>query len=141
MTTYYRITDSTFHELTAEEYAARQANGKAVALRLYVIDAKPAPSASQVVVDAGVVVGPVEAHQTWSLRSKTSSEQETEALLVERAQIDAMLADITAQRAVDRTTWDALTANQLRAEQWRDRQILLRFVNFMARRVKQEIAA
>jgi hypothetical protein len=30
---------------------------------------------------------------------------------------------------------------QHRVEQWRDLQILLRFVNFMARRVKQEIAA
>jgi hypothetical protein len=36
---------------------------------------------------------------------------------------------------------EAKLATRLRAEQWRDLQILLRFVNFMARRVKQEIAA
>jgi hypothetical protein len=139
MTTYYRVSDAALRELSAEQYAALAANKRAD-LRLYVIDVPPVPSANQIVVDAGIVVGAVEAHKTWALRDKTAAEIESEALLVERAQIDAMLADIVAQRAVDRTTWDGYTANQLRAELWRDRQALLRFANFLARRVKQEIA-
>jgi hypothetical protein len=137
MTTYYRVSDAALRELTAEQYAALAANKRAD-LRLYVIDVKPTPSANQVVVDAGVVVGPVEAHQTWALRNKSALELEDDSLAAERAQIDAMLTDLQAQRAVDRTTWDGYTANQLRAEQWRDRQILLRFANFLARRIKRE---
>ena len=137
MTTYYRVSDGALRELSAEQYAALAANKRAD-LRLYVVDAQPVPGANQVVIDAGIVVGPGEAHRTYVLRDKTADELEADSLRTERDQIDAILADIVAQRAVDRTTWDALTANQLRAEQWRDRQALLRFANFLARRVKQE---
>jgi hypothetical protein len=137
MTTYYRVSDGALRELSAEQFAALAQNKRAD-LRLYVVDAQPVPTAQQVVVSGPVVVGPVEAHKTYTLRDKTATELEADSINTERAQIDAMLADIQAQRAVDRTTWDALTANQLRAEQWRDRQVLLRFANFLARRVKQE---
>jgi hypothetical protein len=75
----------------------------------------------------------------FNFDAPTPREIEDDALLLERAQIGSMLDDIQAQRSVDRATWDAYTANQLRAEQWRDRQVLLRFANFLARRVKQEI--
>jgi hypothetical protein len=142
MTTYYTITDGSLVDLSAEQYAGMQANGKAAALlRLWVPVAAPVPSATQRVREIAPVITATTATQTWQLRDKTANELEAESLLAERAQIDAMLTDIAAQRSVDRPTWDALTANQLRAEQWRDRQILLRFVNFMARRVKQEIAS
>jgi hypothetical protein len=135
MTTYYRVSDGALRELTAEQFAALAPN-KRDDLRLYIIDSQPVPSATQVVVDAGIVVGLAEAHRTYSLRDKTADELEADAL-AERTQLDAMLADVNAQRAVDRATWDAYTANQLRAEQWRDRQALLRVANFMVRRVKQ----
>jgi hypothetical protein len=135
MTTYYRVSDGALRELTAEQFAALAPN-KRDDLRLYIIDSQPVPSATQVVVDAGIVVGLAEAHQTYALRDKTADELEADAL-AERTQLDAMLADVNAQRAVDRATWDAYTANQLRAEQWRDRQALLRVANFMVRRVKQ----
>jgi hypothetical protein len=135
MSTYYRVSDGALRELSAEQYAALAQNKRAD-LRLYVIDAQPVPSAAQVVVDAGIVVGPTEAHRTYALRDKTADELEADAL-AERTQLDTMLADVNAQRAVDRATWDAYTANQLRAEQWRDRQALLRVANFMVRWVKQ----
>jgi hypothetical protein len=124
-------------DLSAEQYAAMQANGKAARLRVWIIDAKPTPGANQVVQDAGIVVGPVEAHQTWSLRAMTADEQEAAAVAAEVALLDERIAEISAQRAVDRTTWDAYTANQLRAEQWRDRQALLRAMHLLLRKAKR----
>lgn len=126
-------------DISPEEYAALQANGKAAWLRLWIVDAKPVPTATQVVIDAGVVITATEAHQTWSVREKTAPELEAESILTERNKVDEILADLATQRAVTRTTWDALTAAQLRAEQWRDRQVLLRLANLVARRIKQEI--
>jgi hypothetical protein len=145
MTTYARIDAQGAFErlidLTPEQFAALQANGKAAWLRLWIVDAKPVPTATQVVISAGIVITATEAHQTWSVREKTEAEQEAESIIVERnSSIDGILADIATQRAVNRTTWDAYTATQLRAEQWRDRQVLLRLANLVARRIKQEIA-
>lgn len=127
-------------DLTPEQYAALQANGKAIWLRLWIVDAAPTPSATQVVESGPIVITSTEAHQTWVLREKTASEIEQESVRAERDKIDEVLADLTAQRAVTRTQWDGYTAAQLRAEQWRDRQVLLRIAHFLARRVKQEIA-
>lgn len=127
-------------DLTAEQYAALVTNGKAIWLRLWIVDAQPAPSPAQVVERGPIVISSTEAHQTWSLRDKTASEVESDAIVAERnSSIDGILTDIAAQRAVTRTTWDAYTATQLRAEQWRDRQVLLRFASLLARRVKQEV--
>jgi hypothetical protein len=137
MSTYYRTTDGSFHELSAEQFAALQANGKATALRLYVIDVKPTPSATQVVVDAGIVVGPVEAHRTWALRDKTATELEDEALAEELAQLDTLLASIDTQNAVTNVAFNAMTTAQkfdvLRA----DRNHLLRAAKFLLRRAKR----
>jgi hypothetical protein len=145
MTAFARIdTQGAFErlvDLTPEQYAALQANGKSAWLRLWAVDAMPVPTATQVVIDAGIVITVTEARQTWSVREKTAAELEAESIAAERnSSIDGILTDITAQRAVTRTTWDAYTATQLRAEQWRDRQVLLRLANLVARRIKQEIA-
>lgn len=144
MTTYARINAAgdfeRLVELTVEQYAALQVNGKAQWLRAWVVDQQPTPTATQVVERGPVVVSATEARQTWSLRDKLASELESESIIAERnSSIDGMLTDITAQRAVTRTTWDAYTAVQLRAEQWRDRQVLLRFANLLARRMKLEV--
>jgi hypothetical protein len=144
MTTYARIDAQGAFEslvnLTPEQYAALQANGKAAWLRLWIVDPQPVPAAAQVVVNNGIAITATEAHQTWTVREKTAAELETESIAAERnSSIDGILADISTQRAVTRTTWDAYTAAQLRAEQWRDRQVLLRFANLLARRMRQEI--
>jgi hypothetical protein len=144
MTTYARIdAQGAFDrliDLTPEQYVALQANGKAAWLRLWIVDAKPVPTATQLVIDAGIVITATEAHQTWAVREKTAAELEAESIAAERnSSIDGILTDIATQRAVTRTTWDAYTAAQLRAEQWKDRQVLLRFANLLARRMKQEV--
>lgn len=61
-------------DLTTEQYALLQANGKADWLRLWIVDTKPEPTATQVVIDGGIVVTAIEAHQTWALREKTAAE-------------------------------------------------------------------
>jgi hypothetical protein len=137
MTTYYRVIDGELRELTAEHYAALAPN-KRDGLRLWVVDPQPTPAANQAVFDAGIVVGPVEAHQTWGLRAKTEDELERDAIRGERGDIDAVISSINTQRAVTREQWDGYTANQLRAEQWRDRQVLLRLANLLARQIKRE---
>jgi hypothetical protein len=144
MTTYARVNaQGAFDglvDLTPEQYAALQVNGKAAWLRLWIVDPQPVPTADQVVVNNGIAITATEAHQTWGLREKTAAELEAESIAAERnSSIDGILTDIATQRAVNRTTWDAYTAAQLRAEQWRDRQVLLRFANLLARRMKQEV--
>jgi hypothetical protein len=137
MSTYYRTTDGSVHELSAEQFAALQANGKADALRQYVIDAKPTPSATQVVVNSGIVVGPVEAHQTWALREKTAEELEDDALAAELLQVDTLIASIDTQNAITNSAFNAMTTAQkfdvLRA----DRNHLLRAAKFLLRRAKR----
>jgi hypothetical protein len=143
MTTYARIANGAVErlvDLSAEQYAQMQANDKAVYLRLWVVDAKPTPGANQVVTDAGIVIDATTARQTWGLRQMTADETEAAAIATEVALLDERIAEISAQRAVDRTTWDAYTANQLRAEQWRDRQALLRAMHLLLRRAKRGAA-
>jgi hypothetical protein len=139
MTTYYRTKDGSFHELSAEQFAALQANGKAEALRLYVVDLMPTPSATQVVVDAGIVLGPIEAHQTWGLRDKTADELEADAIAAELAQVDTLLANIDTQNAITNAQFNAMTTAQkfdvLRA----DRNHLLRAAKFLLRSAKRGV--
>jgi hypothetical protein len=140
MTAYVRLNASgaieRHLELTPEQYAALEVNGKAVWLRLWIVDARPVPTSTQVVIDAGIVITATEAHQTWTVREKTAAELEADSVAAELAKADEILADLSTQRAVTRTTWDAYTATQLRAEQWRDRQALLRAAHFLIRRAK-----
>lgn len=143
MTTYARINvQGTFErliDLTPEQYAALQVNGKSAWLRLWIVDSKPVPTSTQVVIDNGIVITATEARQTWVVREKTAAELEAGSINAERAKIDEILSDLATQRAVTRTTWDAHTATNLRAEQWRDRQVLLRLANLIARRINQEV--
>lgn len=108
MTTYARINAAgefdRLIELTPEEYAALEANGKASWLRLWVVDTKPIPSATQVVTDAGIVIGPVEAHQTWALRDKTAPELNAEQIAADQPSLVQMITALTADI-------DAYTAN------------------------------
>jgi hypothetical protein len=91
-----------------------------------VVQVQPAfDAATQVVVPNAITFSETQALQTWTVRAKTADELAADAATAARASLTARIADISAQRAVDRTTWDAYTANQLRAEQWRDRQALL----------------
>lgn len=77
-----------------------------------------------------------EVRQTWVVRDLTADELERADLGKELAQIDARITDIQTQRAVTREQWDAFTANQLRAEQWRDRQALLRAAYVLLRHAR-----
>lgn len=100
MTTYARLnaggTVERLVELTAEQYAALQVNGKAAWLRLWIVDAQPAPSATQVVTNAGIVITATEARQTWGLRAKTQGELDADANEAERLQLRAVIANLAA---------------------------------------------
>ena len=74
MSTFYRITDGTLHELDVELVEGMAENKREI-LRPFVIDAQPQPSATQVLVDAGVIVDDVQARQTWALRDLTADER------------------------------------------------------------------
>jgi hypothetical protein len=136
MTIYYRVSDGEFRDITAEQYAELSAN-KQADLRLYVVDAQPTPSASQVVVNAGIVVGPVEAHLTWDLRDKTVDELEADALDAELAQLDTLIASVETQNEVTNSAFNAMTTAQkfdvLRA----DRNHILRAARFLLRRARR----
>ena len=60
-----------------------------------IIDARPTPNAAQVVTDAGIVYGPVEAHQTWALRDKTQAELDIDTQASELAALKALVAALT----------------------------------------------
>jgi hypothetical protein len=136
MTTYYRVSDSAFRELSAEQFAALAPNKRAD-LRLYIIDAQPTPSATQVVVDSGIVVGPVEAHQTYSLRDKTASELEADSLSEEKAQLDGWLTDIQTQLALDNAARSLLTNVQRINELEKDTRALLKVAKRFVREAKR----
>lgn len=58
----------------------------------FFIDPKPTPTATQVVVDAGIVFSAASARQTWALRDKTQAELDAEARITERDQLVAAMA-------------------------------------------------
>lgn len=144
MTTYVRLIPGTQTierygiELTADEYARLVANGKAKHLRLWVPVAAPT-SATQVVHEVAPIIDATTATQTWALRDRTAQEVEALAISDERAKAQEILDDIQTQRAVTRATWDGYTAAQLRAEQWRDRQVMLRAARLYMREVKRAL--
>jgi hypothetical protein len=122
-------------DTTAKDVAALAPNKRAW-LRLFVIDPQPTPTAAQVVVDTGYLVEADKVRQTWALRAKTATELDRDDLSAEQANINVMLTDLTAQRAVTSAIWDGYNPGQLKAEQWRDRQALLRAVSFLIRKNK-----
>ena len=139
MTTYYRTTDAQLRYLTPEQFAALQANGKAANLRLWVVDSRPVPGASQVVIDAGIVVGPVEAHETWALRDKTADELEADALSEEKAQIAAYITDLQTQLDISNAARAALTNVQRLNELEKDTRIAMKAAKFLLRQAKRAI--
>lgn len=100
MTEYYRITDGAHLHLEADLYALLQANGKATYLRLWSVNPQPTPTASQVVVSAGIVVDATTARQTWTVRAKTQQELDADTNALELptliSYIDQWTADIQA---------------------------------------------
>jgi hypothetical protein len=129
----------TLHDLDPALIAkwVAESNRKALVHRPLAIDTQPAASATQIIVDAGYVIEPTQVRQTWALREKTADEIEVGDVLAERDKLPEIIADLKTQRDVTRAQWDAFTANQLRAEQWRDRQVLLRLASMVARSMKQ----
>lgn len=104
-----------------------------------IIDAQPTPSATQVVVDAGIVVGPAEAHQTWSLRDKTAEELEAESLRDEKAQLDGWLTDVQTQLALDNAARALLTNAQRINELEKDTRVLLKIAKRYVRQEKRSL--
>lgn len=142
MTTYYRVIDGELRDLDQSQYAALAENKRAD-LRIYIIDPQPVPTASQRIVEAGITVGPVEAHFTWALVEKTQSELDNEAeaaaLTAEAALVDQLIADIKTQFDIDNAAFNALTnadkLDVLRA----DRRLLLRSCRFLLRRFRARL--
>lgn len=144
MTTYARITatgefDGLF-DLTPEQYAALQANGKATYLRIWVVDPQPVPTATQVIINAGITIGATEVHQTWGLRDKTQIELNNEQNAADRGTIVGLMATIVADidafnanpdvsgTAVERLTKIEARVKDLERQQRRDNRILLYFL-------------
>jgi hypothetical protein len=103
-----------------------------------IVDAQPAPSATQVVIDAGLVIGQTEAHQTYALRDKTADELEAEALQTERAQITTYIADIQAQLDISNATRGAMTTNQRLNTLEADTRSTMRAVKYLLRQAKRQ---
>ncbi len=125
MALYARLNDGVFShtvDLTAEHYAALQANGKDVLLRTWSEDAKPVPTATQVLVNAGIVITATDARQTWALRDKTQAELDAEENEAERVRLRTVIANLAESVAAPNVTGTAaerigkLEARTLRAE-------------------------
>jgi hypothetical protein len=110
MTLYARINPDTTLPETRDFASAPNAAKGWVPL---IIDVQPTPSAMQVVVNAGIVVGATEAHQTWGLRTKTQAEidQSDDAADAAALKASAVVAALKAEVAGTST----LTAAQFRS--------------------------
>lgn len=136
MSKYLRISDGTLHELTPERFAQMQANGKAAGLRLFVVDARPVfDAATQMVDDGGIVVGPVEAHQTWAVRAMTAAELERRELQAE--QIDTLIDDVRLRLDIDNAAYNAMLPTQKFDVMRDDRRVVLRVARYLLRRVRR----
>jgi hypothetical protein len=144
MTTYVRLTQDKLAveksdiELSAQEFAAL-VEWKQSFMRLYVVDAAPVPSASQV-VEAGVpLITPTEYHATWVLREKTADELEAEALNGEKAQLVNWLDDVQTQLNLDNAARALLTNAQRINELEKDTRVLLKVAKRYVRQQKRAI--
>lgn len=140
MTTYVRLNAGgaieSRIELTPDQYAALQANGNAAWLRLWVVDTQPVPTATQIVISAGIVITSTEARQTWGLREKTQAELDAEANAADRPLLFQMITSISADidaynanpdvsgTAVERLTKLEARVKDLEKQQRRDNRIL-----------------
>jgi hypothetical protein len=150
MTQYARVLNGLVErlaDLTAQEYAALQANGKAASLRPWVVDAKPAVTAAQVADLGPIAITATEARQTWVIRSKTQAELDAEA---NAAELDLILAGIdltTARIAAYNPTPDVTGTTAERALKLETRQkedeLQLRDLNraarFLLRRIRSQM--
>lgn len=109
---------------------------KAARYRVLVEDARPVVTDRQAIEAGPLAIEKDAVRQTWLVRDLLPAEIERIDLAKEAEMIDARLAEIQTQRAVTREAWDAMNANQLRAEQWRDRQAVLRAVQFLLRHAR-----
>lgn len=82
MTTYYRTTDGSLHELTEEQYAALLVNGKAAILRAYSVDPQPQPLPSQYVQPGPLAIDDTSARRTWVLVDKSAEQMAAELRIV-----------------------------------------------------------
>ena len=143
MTLYARIDPLTQQvsliELSAAEYQAFDGNPKQQWLRPLVVDAKPTPTTTQIVVDAGYVIEPTQVRQTWAAREMTSEELEAEAIRSERSQIAGYIADIQTQLDITNAQRAAMTDNQRRNALENDTRVLLRSVKLLLRYMKRAL--
>lgn len=126
MTLYARLNDAGTVErtvdLTPAQYADLQANGKAAWLRAWAEDAKPTPTAGEVLVDTGITVTATEARQTWGVRAKTQAELDADASEAERTHLRTVITNLAASVSSPDTTGTAgerivkLEARTLRLE-------------------------
>jgi hypothetical protein len=78
MTAYYRLTDERVLVLDPD-FVAQLAPSKRDTLRLYSVDPKPTPSATQYVMPGPVVVDATTATKTWLLLDKSAEQIAAEA--------------------------------------------------------------
>jgi hypothetical protein len=104
-----------------------------------VIDAQPTPSATQRVVDAGIVFEPTQARQTWALVDKTADELEADALNDEKAQLVNWLADVQTQLNLENAARALLTNAQRINELEKDTRVLLKIAKRYVRQQKRSL--
>jgi hypothetical protein len=101
------------------------------------IEAQPTPSATQYVVPAPIVFGPLTATQGWLLVEKTAAELEAESLKDEKAQLDGWLTDVQTQLALDNAARALLTNAQRITELEKDTRVLLKIAKRYVRQEKR----
>lgn len=129
----------TLIDITQEQFNALDGNPKQAWLRQLVIDAKPVPSASQVVVDAGYVIEPTQVRQTWALRNKTADELEAESLAAEKVQITTCIAEIQTQLDISNAAFNAMTTAQKFDVLRDDRRASMKAIKFLLRQAKRSL--
>lgn len=151
MTVYARINAAggldRLVEISAAQYAALVANGKAAQLRPWVVDPTPTPTASQVAELGPVTISANEARQTWIVRAKTQAELDADANAAELDQILAGIDLTTARIAAynpnpDVTGTTAERALKLETRQKEDElqlRDLNRAVRYLLRRIRSQL--
>jgi hypothetical protein len=144
MTIYARIDPLTLQvdalvDMTLAEYQAFDGNPKQQWLRPLVVDAKPAPGATQVVVDAGFVIEPAQVRQTWAVREMTAEEAEYAALQAEKALIAQDLDAVQARLDITNAAFNAMTTAQKFDVLREDRRVTLKAVKFLLRQAKRAL--
>lgn len=84
MTTYYVINTGRLAEISDEDFARLQVNGKARLLRPYFVDQRPTPGPDQNLVRLPITVTETEARQSWQLVEKSQEEKDAQREVDER---------------------------------------------------------